>query len=252
MKTIEKFIILAVVGGIGFSIFQEANQGTRSVPEAIVERQPVQPNWAAISSWPSVAADFVEAQPDPNRRVTAIVLDDSGSMGDDLEPAKLAVVGALDAMADEDRVAVLALNTGTVLPFTSVGEAREMLPRLLQNVYSNGSTPLTPAIGVAQNALESEAAIVRGFGTFRLIVTTDGKADDGVALDAAIERLAANTPIQVTTIGIGISGGHVLRRQDLGSFVDVANVDALQGALEAAVAENTDFTAITDFGESEG
>ena len=41
----------------------------------------------------------------------------------------------------------------------------------------------------------------------------------------------------------------MLRRDDLGTFVDVANVAALRGALEAAVAENTDFAAITDFGE---
>ena len=162
------------------------------------------------------------------------------------------MVGALDAMDESDRVAVLALNAGTVLPFTSVGDARSSLPGLLQPIESDGGTPLTRSIRSAQSLLEEEAATVRGFGTFRLIVTTDGQADDGEALDAAIETLAASTPIQVTTIGIGISGNHVLRRQDLGSFVDVANVDALQGALQAAVAENTDFTAITDFAESEG
>lgn len=93
---------------------------------------------------------------------------------------------------------------------------------------------------------------MRGFGTFRLIVTTDGEANDGEALDAAVEALAAGTPIQLTTIGIGIEGRHVLRRQDLGGFVDVANVGALQSALSAAVAENADFTAITDFDDGEG
>ncbi|MDA9207837.1 VWA domain-containing protein [Octadecabacter sp.] len=210
-------------------------------------QEPVQPNWAAITAWPNLQPDVVEAQPNPNRRVTAIVLDDSGSMGSDIVAAKAAVVGALNAMNDEDRIAVLGLNAGTILPFSSVADSKSMLTDLLEPIESDGSTPLTASIQSAQNLLEEEAAATRSFGTFRVIITTDGQANDDNALDAAIETLAATTPIQVTTIGIGIRGDHVLRRADLGSFVDVANVDALQTALQAAVAENTDFSAITNF-----
>lgn len=239
----DKYVIIAVFGAIAVSVYQESRQsGIRILPP-----DPVTPNWAAIASWPSLQSDVVEAQPDPNRRVTAIVLDDSGSMGGDMDAAKSAVVGALEAMDDKDRVAVIALNAGSVLPFSTVQDAKSSLPDLLQPISSDGGTPLTTAILTAQSQLETEAAAARGFGTFRLIVTTDGQADDGQALNAAIEALAASTPIQVTTIGIGVGGGHVLRREDLGSFVDVANVDALQDALQAAVAENTAFTAITDF-----
>lgn len=243
-----KTVGIILVCGIAFAVTSDWFSGDLTIQT----RDPVAPNWAAISAWPTIQSDVVEAQPDPNRRVTAIVLDDSGSMGSDMNDAKLAVVGALDAMADSDRVAVLALNSGTVLPFTTVAEARTTLPPALNPIRSDGSTPLTDAIRNAQGLLEAEAATVRGFGTFRLIVTTDGEADNGAALDSAIEDLAAGTPIQLTTIGIGISGGHVLRREDLGSFVDVDNVAALQTALQAAVAENTDFTAITDFTEPEG
>lgn len=220
--------------------------------QSVMPQNPVQPNWAAIAAWPTLEPTVVEAQPDPNRRVTAIVLDDSGSMGGDIIPAKAAVVGALDAMNGDDRVAVLALNAGTILPFTSVEDARSTLPPLLDRILSDGTTPLTRAVQEAQLLLEEEAAAVRGFGTFRMIVTTDGQADDGPALNDAIESIAAQTPIQVTTIGIDISGGHVLRRADLGTFVDVANVDALESALQAAVAENTDFNAITDFSDTGG
>lgn len=239
----DKYVAIAVIGVIAFSTFNESQEWSPGE----LGQEPVTPNWAAIAAWPSIESNSVEAQPDPNRRVTAIVLDDSGSMGGDMEAAKAAVVGALDAMADTDRVAVIALNAGTVLNFTKVKDARTIIQGRLQPIESDGSTPLTGAIRAAQTILEAEAAYVRGFGTFRLIVTTDGQADDGVALTSAIETLAAATPIQVTTIGIGISGGHVLRRKDLGGFVDVANVDALQEALQAAVAENTAFTAITDF-----
>lgn len=244
----HSLVPIAVVGLVAVSIWQESNYDD---PRR-VEHDPITPNWAAIASWPTLQTEVVEAQPDPNRRVTAIVLDDSGSMGSDIEAAKEAVSGALAAMSDDDRVAVLALNYGTVLPFTTVEDARSTLQDRLRPVVSDGGTPLTQSVLDAQQLLEQEAAIARGFGTFRLIVTTDGQANDDLALDRAIRSLAAGTPIQITTIGIGISGDHVLRRTDLGTFVDVANVDALKEALQAAVAENTDFTAITDFGETEG
>ena len=239
---------LAICAVIAFVIFVQFGQDETEE----VTYEAVTPNWAAISAWPMLEVDAVQALPDPNRRVTAIVLDDSGSMSKDIIPAKDAVIGTLDAMADDDRVAVYGLNARTILAFTSVAEARQMLPGLLAPIGGGGSTPLARSIRDAQALLEAEAAGVRGFGTFRLIVTTDGQADEPRQLDAVIETLASSTPIQLTTIGIGIQGGHVLRRNDLGTFVEVDNVAALENALQAAVAENTDFTAITDFGDTEG
>ena len=129
------------------------------------------------------------------------------------------------------------------------GDAKAALPDALAEIKSDGSTPLTQAVTIARSLLEDEAAAARSFGTYRMIVTTDGQADDGKALEAVVADMAAATPIQLATIGIDIRGRHVLRREDLGSFVDVSNIAALRGALEAAVAENSDFAAITEFAE---
>ena len=244
---IGNLIILAVLGAIAVAVFQDLNSRGQQASQPAI-----QPNWAAISTWPNRQVDVVEAQPNPNRRVTAIVLDDSGSMGGDIVAAKAAVVGALNAMDDGDRIAILGLNSGTILPFTNVSDSKSHLSALLEPIKSEGSTPLTSSIMTAQDMLAEEAAAARGFGTFRVIVTTDGQADNDGALGVAIGNLAQSTPIQLTTIGIGIRGDHVLRREDIGSFVDVDNVGALQDALQAAVAENTDFNAITDFAETEG
>ncbi len=243
MKSQDTLVLLLALGVVGFVVW---NNTLRDYVIQ-VDTSPVTPDWTAIATWPGSDAGNVEAQPDPNRRMTVIVLDDSGSMSGDIRAAKQAVVEALEPMADDDRVAVVALNTGVVLPFTSVAEAKGTLAQVLRPIRSDGSTPLTRAIQTAQTLLAEEASRVRSFGTFRVIVTTDGVADDSQALDAEIKQLAATTPIQLSTIGIGISGSHVLRRSDLGTFVDVANVSALKDALQAAVAENTDFAAITDF-----
>jgi len=207
----------------------------------------IAPQWEAIATWPGIESSEVVAMPNPNQQFTVIVLDDSGSMRLDLSSAKQAVISAVGAMAPEDRVAIVALNSGTVLPFMAVRDAQDTLNGALRPILADGSTPLTPAINLASKLLAPEAARARQFGTYRVLITTDGAADDPEALQQLIERLAATTPIQMTTIGINIGGEHVLRRDDLGRFVDVSNVAALGGALQAAVAENTSFAAITRF-----
>ena len=88
-RNIAIFVAVAV-GIVAFNTFN-VDELLDGPPE------PVEPDWAAITDWPgSVAAD-VEAQPDPNRVFTVIVLDDSGSMGGDIEPAKRAVIEAVNA-----------------------------------------------------------------------------------------------------------------------------------------------------------
>lgn len=211
--------------------------------------EPVIPDWTAIQIWPTGDGAVVEAQPDPTRLITTIVLDDSGSMSGQMQAAKQAVIGSLDVMRDDDRVAVIGLNSGTILPFMNVSEAREGLPDALVQVRAEGRTPLTRAVANARVLLEQEATNARSFGTYRLIVTTDGVADRGDELDKLIRDLAAMTPIQLTTIGIDIEGRHVLRRDDIASFVDIEDTSTLEAAIEAAVAENTSFEAITAFAE---
>lgn len=228
--------VIGVVGYIGYSNFW---------PESF---DPVPPNWEEISAWPPVEAEIVDAQPDPNRTYTAIVLDDSGSMSSNMEAARQAVIEAVGFMADDDWVSVIALNRGEVLPFMSASDARQRLLEPLSQVQATGSTPLTRAIATARSALAVEAAEVGGFGTFRVLVTTDGAADDGDALLAEIEDLARSTPIQLATIGVGIGNRHVLNRADLGTFVAIDDVSGLTAALQSAVAEQTSFAAITDFG----
>ncbi|MEM1274164.1 MAG: VWA domain-containing protein [Pseudomonadota bacterium] len=211
---------------------------------------PVEPDWAAITAWPGAEAAEVEAQPDPNRTFTAIVLDDSGSMGTDIEPAKAAVLATIAALPADDRVAVIALNDGLILPFSAVEEAQRILPERLSRVTSDGSTPLTSAIQTARRSLAGEAARVGAFGTYRILVTTDGEADNGDALRDEIEDLARVTPIQVATIGVGIADRHVLARPDLAAFVTVRDISGLAAALQSAIAEEQDFTAITSFEEN--
>ena len=244
IQIVVAFTITAVVVLSNFAEDEDTQIYTR-------DAEPVVPNWAAISAWPPLPVNDVNPTPDPNQRFTAVVLDDSGSMGNDITAAKAAVVESLSAMAPTDAVAVVALNRGVVLDFLPVAEATTALPTALAPIQSEGSTPLTASVALARGMLEQQAAVAQGFGTYRMIVTTDGAADDPQTLRNEIEAMAAETPIQIATIGIGVDSRHVLRRDDLGDFVDVGNVAALGAALQAAVAENTSFAAITAFSREE-
>lgn len=215
-----------------------------SVPEGNIE-----PDWPTIAAWPESAAEAADAAPDPERQINAIVFDDSRSMGSDIIPAKEAVVEALDAMAPADRVAVLTLNNGLILPFMDVAEAKIALPPALAGIASEGGTPLTGAVHEARELLSDEAAQARAFGTYRIIVTTDGEADDGDSLSREVEDIARKTPIQIATIGIGIGDDHVLSRPALTTFVTVDSTNQLGAALKKAVAESRQYQAITDFAE---
>ncbi|MCR9273627.1 MULTISPECIES: VWA domain-containing protein [Mameliella] len=242
-----KIVLLAVAGVVAASGFVFYN--TVSEPPAYAPSTDMGTvDWEALAAWPPlIEVPDVETMPDPDRIFTMIVLDDSGSMGSDLEQAKAAVLQAVRMMDPNDRVGVLALNAGLVLPFETVEDAADILPGRLSPLRSTGSTPLGPALSAARDLLSEEAARSRSFGTYRIIVTTDGAADDPDLLVREVIETVNKTPVQVATIGIGIGRRHVLNAEGHTSYVAVDDVGKLAEALQAAVAENASFDPITAF-----
>ena len=233
--------VVAVSGFIFYNTLSEPGTYTPATDMGTVD-------WEALAAWPPlIEVPDVEAVPDPDRISTMIVLDDSGSMGSDLEQAKAAVLEAVRMMDPNDRVGVLALNAGLVLPFETVEDAADILPGRLSPLRSTGSTPLGPALSAARDLLSEEAARSRSFGTYRIIVTTDGAADDPDLLVREVIETVNKTPVQVATIGIGIGRRHVLNAEGHTSYVAVDDVGKLAQALQAAVAENASFDPITAF-----
>ncbi|WP_305971642.1 MULTISPECIES: vWA domain-containing protein [unclassified Mameliella] len=242
-----KTLLVAVAGVVaasGFFIYNTVSEPTTYAASKDMGTV----DWEALAAWPPlIEVPDVETVPDPDRIFTMIVLDDSGSMGSDLEQAKAAVLQAVRMMDTNDRVGVLALNAGLVLPFETVEDAADILPGRLSPLRSTGSTPLGPALSAARDLLSEEAARSRSFGTYRIIVTTDGAADDPDLLVREVIETVNKTPVQVATIGIGIGRRHVLNAEGHTSYVAVDDVGKLAQALQAAVAENASFDPITAF-----
>lgn len=206
------------------------------------------PNWEKIAQWPGEEAEGTHA-PDPDRLTTVIVLDDSGSMSAEMADAKQAVLAAAQQLPEDGRLAVLALNSGMVLRPMSVPDAQSALGEALAQVSADGSTPLGARTLEATRILSAEAAMQRGFGTYRLVITTDGQASDEDALRDAIVEILSSTPIEVATIGLGIGEGHLLNMPGQVRYVSIASVDELAAALSDATAEQTSFDPITQFSE---
>ena len=221
-------------------------------PAASVDGIPLAPDWAAIAAWPGDAGGAeVEVVPDPARTTAVIVLDDSSSMRPRMEAAKDAVAQAARLVPENGRLGVQALNAGAVLDPAPAGEAASALPARLAAISASGSTPLGPALEAARATLEAEAARQRGFGSYRIIVATDGRADDDDRLARVVAAILTETPIQISTIGIDLGEGHALNMPGHVTYVGVADVSGLSAALAAAVAESPSFEPVTAFEPTE-
>ncbi len=239
----------ALLGALAALTLLAACQEDETAADATSEE--FRADWAAIDAWPPAAEDGIDtqAEPDPERVTTVIVLDDSGSMGSDMEAAKDAVLTAVEQLPDSGRISVLGLNSGMILEPSDVIDARLALPGALINVQPNGNTPLGSTLGEAYLLISREAAQQRGFGTYRIIVTTDGKASDEDILLQNTAHILKNSPVQVSTIGLGIGAGHPLNLPGLTTYAAIDNVAGLADALKAVAAEQTSFQPITDFTE---
>ncbi|MEM9043737.1 MAG: vWA domain-containing protein [Pseudomonadota bacterium] len=208
-----------------------------------------QPNWAAIEAWPPGSGD-VSGAPSTDRLTTVIVLDDSVSMRDQIEDAKSAVIEAVQQLPDGTHLAVMAMNNGLVAEMAPLDEVQRGLPDALAPLTVKGSTPLGGSLVSAYRRLEQEAIRQRGFGTYRVVLTTDGAASDEDLLARALQAVVTETPVEVVTIGIGISDRHVLNMPGVVTYTGVSDVGALAEALAGSVAERTSFSPVTAFEET--
>ena len=113
----------------------------------------------------------------------------------------------------------------------------------VNGIRAGGGTPLAAAISFATDRLVEQYRRQLGYGDYRLVVVTDGRADK--IPEAA--RYAAYYGMPIYAIGLCIDDDHPLRRYAVSyraadSFADLA------AGLEETLAELEDFD-VTDFEE---
>lgn len=240
-------VILVFIGLVGFSLFD--NWVIDDAPPEVAAD--LTPEWEAVAAWPGLEADVAAADPAPDRSTTVLVFDDSGSMSSEIVQAKQAALDFVAKLPPETYFGAIGLNSGVLVQPMPVDEALPALRASLRGVQADGGTPLTGALRAAHEMLRLEAANQRGFGTYQILVTTDGAANDPGLLIDEVVTILRTSPITISTIGLGIGEGHPLNLGGETRYVAIANVADLAGALQDVAAEQTVFDPITAFEEGQ-
>lgn len=144
------------------------------------------------------------------------------------ESAKLGLF-VFDANGESERVPLALGNRDAFVQAIRATEARE-------------GTPLRTAITAGFDKLTDEARAQFGYGEYHLVVITDGQpssdADDPTPI---VQRIFAESPVVLHTIGFCIGANHVLNQPGRSYYVAADSQQALEAGLESVLAESESF-----------
>ena len=153
-----------------------------------------------------------------NRSVQAadlvIVLDRSGSMdGRKLIDARQAVIGLLDHLGPDDRLALLTYSNGVqtcsgLVPLNAAN--RQKLAAAVNGIRAGGGTNLGAGLGRGMDILLQASSEGR---QRKVILISDGLANQGVTGVAALGRMASmavENHFSISTVGVGLDFNEIL------------------------------------------
>lgn len=175
-----------------------------------------------------------------------IILDDSGSMNEamagnirKMDAAKRALAKVVEQIPDTTNVGILLLNGARannhwLVPLGALDKKNATIK--VNSIGANGGTPLGEAMRIASDQL-LQARNKSVYGTYRLIVVTDGEATDKVLLDQYLPDILSRGLI-VDAIGVNMAGNHSLATQ-VHSYRRADDEAALSNAIVEILAESS-------------
>ncbi|MFK7961604.1 MAG: VWA domain-containing protein [Phycisphaerales bacterium] len=174
-----------------------------------------------------------------------VVFDGSGSMNESygrtgaikMAVAKEALTRVLGELPPSINLGVVAFASNTndpwVVPLGPVD--RDAVSDAINGVVAGGKTPLGRHLKIAADRLLAQRAEQRGYGTYRLLVVTDGKASDGPVLRRHLP-LVLSRGIVMDVIGVDMAEELDLAQQ-VHSYRRADDPDALVRSLAEVTAE---------------
>lgn len=170
------------------------------------------PTWSQATNEISSSAQHV-----------VVVLDDSSSMNEamrrnrrtsKMEAAKQALIVVLESLPADSQVGVVALNarvgnsTGNnwVIPLGPID--KQQAAQAIQNLGAKGGTPLGSFMKIGTDAL-LEARDKDHYGSYRLLIVTDGEAGDQDRVERFLPDILARG-ITTDVIGVDMASRHSL------------------------------------------
>jgi uncharacterized protein YegL len=174
-----------------------------------------------------------------------VLLDDSGSMDDRMrgqsirriDAAKDALLTVLGQVPDDASVGVLALNgsTGRGEWIIELGPLdKNQVRDAVGRIRAQGGTPLGEFMKVAMDSL-LQLREKQFYGDYRLLVVTDGEANDGPYLESILPDVLSRN-IAVDVIGVDMQQDHTLATQ-VSSYRRADDPSSLTHAITESLAE---------------
>ncbi len=180
-----------------------------------------------------------------NNDHVVIVLDDSGSMREvmkrdrrsRIDAAKSSLKKVIEQIAPETNVGLLLLNGARAsnhwyIPIGPVNQ-QDAIQRI-DALKAGGGTPLGDALRIASDELLALRA-KKIYGTYRLIVVTDGEATDQALLDQYLPDILSRGII-IDAIGVDMRGNHSLATK-VHSYRSADDQASLSNAIQEIMAE---------------
>jgi len=245
---------------IAISGCTESPSGTKTPTpaETSVETNPVEELW--IDQQPVTITISEETGEEAKlTRNFYFILDGSGSMSeptnadcggdqqfsDKLQGAKWAVKKFLEHVPDEVDIGLYVFDNNGKREIVPLGAAnREAFVTAIEKIQAGGGTPLAQAIRFGTDRLVEKYKKQLGYGEFRLVVVTDGKAN--AIPEAAL--YAAKYGIPIYAIGLCVGQDHPLRNFSV-SYRAADNFADLSQGLQDTLVEMPIF-ALSKFDEN--
>ena len=171
-----------------------------------------------------------------------VVVDASGSMGanmagtgrDRMSVAKDALKQVLDQIPDTTHVGILVFPRGDwVYP---LGPRKDsMLAGAIDSIQSGGGTPLGDYMKRGADVLLDARRKQFGYGTYRLLVVTDGEAGDARQVEAYTPDIISRG-ITIDCIGVEMASRHTLATK-VHSYRNANDPESLKQAISEVFAE---------------
>ncbi|HEY9774548.1 MAG TPA: vWA domain-containing protein [Planktothrix sp.] len=161
-----------------------------------------------------------------------------------IDGAKQAVSTAISNASDDHRNRGLYVfdDNGRSERVALGGDDRDAMLKAVSQIQAGDGTPLGPAMEKGARALIAQYNKQLGYGTYRLIVVTDGMPDHMSDVEDALAFIKkSGVPIQIYTIGFGMNDpDHPLRKASV-AFTAAYNGEEVQKALTSAMSESNNF-----------
>ena len=169
-----------------------------------------------------------------------VVVDASGSMGtpmggtDRMSVAREALKQVLGQVPESTHIGVLVFPRGDwVYPLGSRVEQR--LNNAIDSIRSGGGTPLGSYMKRGADALLRARQKQFGYGTYRLLVVTDGEANDRNLVEGYTPDIISRG-ITIDVIGVDMESEHTLATK-VHTYRSADNPDSLRQAITEVFAE---------------